>query len=957
MARAPVDTRMGVELLQPQARQVDTYVQPARPALADFAESLAKIDRPLRQFMDKRSEKQAEEDRIRGEAAFYDDNAGDIAEAVRTGKLPSHYSRAFVKGFKNAQGNVAGNKLRTAFNSAFDAWDGKNSDDPEAYDKFVADFFASNIGTDDPEVLRGLMPHIREIDQNGAARYTEYRHKQTYQGSLDAAVAGANQDIDELNREGLSTEEGTNYPVVFQQIEKKRAAFVASGGRPEDFDQSMIDAMSAKVLSTRDPGLLAWFDQKVPGKSYTYGETPYGAKVKLETESSLEVIARRSFTEDAARQKAEEEKQKDAAHRQAIDALVKDPAAPIPDDILKLGEVDPTFKVRIEEWRSTLGRGFSDPARMREVYADILSGKGTKAVQEAFSAGVFGRIEDAREAYAFAKSFEDNKDRITTALSSPAAENILKMLDVRTKGTTDWGDPISGMSNEGFEATYDFRRMVQDWVIKNPDASAQELEDALSKIGKGVMDRIVVPDELNPNSGTYGRPDDLGFDNPFTNGTAPIPQTEQPPATPEAAPDPMGERQGEYQDFMDGLQPTQRAALEGRAAAMGMTTKAFVDTYVLSDKAAPETPSDDAKAKPIAYSPGEDGAQVQNASLVSAKPRGMEALVSSSKRGSAPDLTNLRPEIVSGVTDLQQAWGKPLPIVSGFRDTARNKKAGGAKHSQHKHGNAVDIDVSNLSKEDRVNLIRMASEKGFTGIGVYTTSLHLDYGGRRAWGPDYHKESLPSWAQGAIGEHMGRTNVPSKSQGGTPGFDRDTAMAFLDDALEGNPLDTDYDGSARTPDGDQQAARILNFIGGHEAGGNYNAIAGNPEASRDLSKFTLNQILATQVVARRRGAPSTAVGKYQIKYTTLSGLKRSLKLAGDEPFTRELQDRLGFALLKSRGYDLYKQGKLSKRQFAMRLSQEWAALPDPSTGRSYYAGVGNNRTRARTSDVYAALGV
>ncbi|WP_269929942.1 D-Ala-D-Ala carboxypeptidase family metallohydrolase [Aminobacter sp. HY435] len=935
---------MSTELLQPQARQVDTYVQPARPALADFADALAKIDRPLRQFMDRRAEKQAEEDRIRGEAAFYDDNSGDIAEAVRSGKLPAHYSPAFVKGFKNSQGNVAGNKLRSTFNAAFDAWDGKNSDDPEAYDRFVADFLASNINSEDPEVLRGLMPHIKEIDANGQARYTEYRHQQTYQGSLDAAVAGANQDIEELNREGLSTEEGTNYPVVFKKIEEKRAAFVASGGKPEDFDKTMVDAMSAKVLATRDPGLLAWFDQKVPGKDYTYGESPYGAKVKLETEASLEVIARRNFTEDAAKQKALEEKRKDDAHRQAIELLSENPGAPIPDGVLKLGEVDPTFKVRIEEWRSALGRGFSDPAKIRDVYADILSGKGAKAVQEAFSAGVFGRIEDVREAYAFAKSYEDNKDRITAALTNPAAENILKMLDVRTKGISDMsGEPISGMSNEGFEATYDFRRMVQDWVIKNPDASAQELEDAVSKIGKDLMDRIELPNAMEFNSGTYSRPEDLGFDNPFTDGTG-VPEVEEPSAEPEA--DPMGDKQGEAQDLLDGLQAPQRQAMEERAKAMGLTPEQFVDQFVLQDPAS---------ASPINYTPG-GGAEAQNAALTAAPGRGLAALVSSDKRGYSPDLENLRPEIVSGVEDLQTAWGRSLPIVSGFRGAARNKKAGGAKKSQHKHGNAVDIDVSDLSKAERVNLIRMASEKGFTGIGVYATSLHLDKGGRRAWGPSYGKESLPGWAKAAIGEHMGRQDV-ARAKDGPRGFDSKTALAFLDDALEGNPLDTEYEGSAQLPDGDQQAARILNFIGGHEAAGNYNAIAGNAGNARDLSKLTLNQILATQVVARRRGVESTAVGKYQIVYETLSGLKRELKLSGNEPFNRKLQDRLGLALLNRRGYQLYKAGRLSKRQFALRLSQEWAALPNPRTGRSYYAGVGRNRSSARAAEVYAALGV
>ena len=52
MARQPVDTRITPELLQPQAAPTDPYVQPGPSALRDFADSLAKLDRPLKQLSD-----------------------------------------------------------------------------------------------------------------------------------------------------------------------------------------------------------------------------------------------------------------------------------------------------------------------------------------------------------------------------------------------------------------------------------------------------------------------------------------------------------------------------------------------------------------------------------------------------------------------------------------------------------------------------------------------------------------------------------------------------------------------------------------------------------------------------------------------------------------------------------------------------------------------------------------
>lgn len=125
-------------------------------------------------------------------------------------------------------------------------------------------------------------------------------------------------------------------------------------------------------------------------------------------------------------------------------------------------------------------------------------------------------------------------------------------------------------------------------------------------------------------------------------------------------------------------------------------------------------------------------------------------LITSTKRGYQPDMEHLKPALKSKVSELQKAFGQSLPIVSGFRDSQRNARAGGAKHSQHIHGNAVDIDVSNLSRADRVKLIQAARAQGFGGIGVYANSIHLDIGRRRAWGPSHSSDSIPAWARDAL---------------------------------------------------------------------------------------------------------------------------------------------------------------------------------------------------------------
>lgn len=121
----------------------------------------------------------------------------------------------------------------------------------------------------------------------------------------------------------------------------------------------------------------------------------------------------------------------------------------------------------------------------------------------------------------------------------------------------------------------------------------------------------------------------------------------------------------------------------------------------------------------------------------------------------APDLSGVRPEVLTRFQQLQNSFGASVPVVSGFRDPERNAKAGGAKKSRHIQGDALDLDVSNLSTEQRIDLIRKARAAGFAGIGVYPNSIHIDTGAPRAWGPSFSRNSLPEWAKEAVNAPLG----------------------------------------------------------------------------------------------------------------------------------------------------------------------------------------------------------
>lgn len=129
----------------------------------------------------------------------------------------------------------------------------------------------------------------------------------------------------------------------------------------------------------------------------------------------------------------------------------------------------------------------------------------------------------------------------------------------------------------------------------------------------------------------------------------------------------------------------------------------------------------------------------------------------------------ISPEAQAALDRLTQAWGQPLAITSGYRDPGLNARVGGAKNSQHMHGNAFDISVANMSPEERLRLASLARDAGFQGFGFYNNSLHFDVGAPRAWGPSYGRESIPSWAADWVSQNVGgsaRGNVTMSTSGG-----------------------------------------------------------------------------------------------------------------------------------------------------------------------------------------------
>lgn len=96
----------------------------------------------------------------------------------------------------------------------------------------------------------------------------------------------------------------------------------------------------------------------------------------------------------------------------------------------------------------------------------------------------------------------------------------------------------------------------------------------------------------------------------------------------------------------------------------------------------------------------------------------------------------LKPGVLKVLKLVERKYGKKPIITSGYRSPKRNRRAGGARRSQHVFCKAVDIQVEGVSKWQLAKYLRSIPGRG--GVGTYcrTKSVHVDIGSKRDW---HHK--------------------------------------------------------------------------------------------------------------------------------------------------------------------------------------------------------------------------
>ena len=78
-------------------------------------------------------------------------------------------------------------------------------------------------------------------------------------------------------------------------------------------------------------------------------------------------------------------------------------------------------------------------------------------------------------------------------------------------------------------------------------------------------------------------------------------------------------------------------------------------------------------------------------------------------------------EFMSKLIELRKKLGQPMVISSGYRTPEYNQRISGSSKSAHILGKAVDVVCSG---EKAYNIVKLALEIGFTGIGIQQRGEH-----------------------------------------------------------------------------------------------------------------------------------------------------------------------------------------------------------------------------------------
>lgn len=490
------DIPLDAVALKPVASEVDTYVRAApaqKSPLWEVATALQGLSGELDAYAAKKKKEGEDDDRAAGAAAFHQNRGVAYAEAVRQGLIPAFASQAFVRAYKEQQGDVAGRELATRLQTEYAQSGLGNSGDPAAASRFYAERTAQLLGQqNDPVVIGAMLPRIRQAQNTVEADHL----KQTNEAHFTQVNANFQRQVNGILDDALAA--GEDPAVTAAKLDGVKVRLSAVGVSASKLDEIMKNTIATKAEVSSNDGLLKLYDQRGADGS-ALGERLDVSVLRRETS---EKIARKLLQNEELMHRREARAVRElevATTTEAMRILQADPSAPIPPELIERGmKADPKFQITVDGLRKSLldAKKVVDPqvetAAMLRIYeAGRSGGDAFQTMKQEIANGSIRDPNTAMKAWDDVTKMEAQvHSREGDVLKTPSASRSMQMFEqmltppspLQLKGVGS-SNPLHHTNTlELRKAHYDYQLLLLKWRRDNPNATAAQMEEKASDL-------------------------------------------------------------------------------------------------------------------------------------------------------------------------------------------------------------------------------------------------------------------------------------------------------------------------------------------------------------------------------------------------------------------------------------------------------------------------------------------
>ena len=458
------------------AQSLDTYYQPGRDRRGAEAlqRGLSQLSGVFEQRAAEMRQERNQSEFDQGVADAMREEAGLELEGVKTGSIFRQHSKYYMQGLNEARGKAAAQKLRDELSLEYENWEGKNSDDPQAF----RDWMNGQIGARmealkaNPDMLRGALPVFAEITNNMTAQHVARTNERLQKEQFEAFDATVNGVID-----GYLKGDYDEDRMVTELINETDELYGMEGGVAKD---QLVASVVNHAISRKDPSAVLAL-----AKAHDSGKLKLSTASQRQLADAVDTIEA-DLESDANRRNAQAEDERKARETAILNdwtiALGEDPYQPLPA-FKDVG--DYRIYKAMEEMQGVMieARTRKDPAVSNAQLAAFLieyNAAETVAEKQAVVVSNFDNLTraDITKYMEDALTAADPTSAFNNQIISSYRSNFVKELGIQ--GTTEYDESTSSVMTTIGEKHFNDYILAKgaDVDLKDPKAIKELTEEA-----------------------------------------------------------------------------------------------------------------------------------------------------------------------------------------------------------------------------------------------------------------------------------------------------------------------------------------------------------------------------------------------------------------------------------------------------------------------------------------------